>query len=109
MKFITGMHPAYYVRYLNLYYYHWVDTSASGLLVPESITRPVVSVSELTWFIRYICYWNIRFQNNVIINKTKLPPSEIDDRSWFWLSFLDPLVYLLPKTFNLFGLPIPWI
>ena len=26
-------------------YYHWIDTSASGLLVTESIIRPVVSVS----------------------------------------------------------------
>jgi hypothetical protein len=27
------------------YYYHWVDSSASGLLVPEIIIRPVVSAS----------------------------------------------------------------
>ena len=26
-------------------YYHWVDTSAGGLLVPEDIILPVVSVS----------------------------------------------------------------
>jgi hypothetical protein len=31
-------------------------TSDGGLLVPESITRPVVSVSSLVWFIRYIYY-----------------------------------------------------
>ena len=37
--------------------YHWVDTSAGGLFVPEGIIRPVVTVSALTWFIRYICYW----------------------------------------------------
>ena len=42
--------------YLRLYYYHWVDTSSGGLLVPEGITRPVVSASALTWFIRYIYY-----------------------------------------------------
>ena len=35
------------------YYYHWVETPAGGLLVPEGIIRPVVSVSTLTWFIRY--------------------------------------------------------
>ena len=28
-------------------------TSACGLLVPEGIIHPVVSVSVLTWFIRY--------------------------------------------------------
>jgi hypothetical protein len=27
--------------------------------------------SALTWFIRYIYYWNVQFPNNVIINKTK--------------------------------------
>jgi len=31
--------------------YHWVDTSAGGLLVPEGITLPVVGVSAMTWFI----------------------------------------------------------
>jgi hypothetical protein len=30
------------------YYYHWVDTSAGGLLVPEGIIQPVVSASALT-------------------------------------------------------------
>jgi hypothetical protein len=29
------------------YYYHWVDTSASGLLVSEDIIRPVVNASAL--------------------------------------------------------------
>jgi hypothetical protein len=33
-----------------------VDASAGGLLVPEGITRPVISVSARTWFIRYIYY-----------------------------------------------------
>ena len=37
-------------------FYHWVDTSAGGLLVSEGIIRSVVSVSILTWFIRYIYY-----------------------------------------------------
>ena len=36
--------------------YDWVNTSAGGVLVPESIIRPVVSASALTWFIRYIYY-----------------------------------------------------
>jgi hypothetical protein len=39
---------------LRFYYYHWVDTSAGVLLVPEGIIRTVVSASALTWFIRYI-------------------------------------------------------
>jgi hypothetical protein len=39
---------------LRFYYYHWVDTSAGGLLVPEGIIRIVVSASALTWFSRYI-------------------------------------------------------
>ena len=38
------------------YYYHWFDASAGGLLVPEGIIRPVVGVSVLKWFIRYIYY-----------------------------------------------------
>jgi len=50
--------------------YDWVNTSAGGVLVPEGIIRPVVSASALTWFIRYIYYWNLQFLNNVIINKT---------------------------------------
>jgi hypothetical protein len=41
---------------LNIYaffYYHWVDTSDGGLLVPDGIIRPIVSDSELTLFIIY--------------------------------------------------------
>jgi len=30
------------------YYYHWVDTSDGGLLVPTDIIFPAVSVSGLT-------------------------------------------------------------
>ena len=36
----------------TIYYYHWVDTSANGQLVPECIILPSVSA----WFIRYIYY-----------------------------------------------------
>ena len=36
------------------------------------IILPVVSVSALTWFIRYIYYWNLQFLNNVIIHKIKV-------------------------------------
>jgi hypothetical protein len=52
--------------------YDWVNTSAGGVFVPQGIIRPVVSASALTWFIRYIYYWNFQFLNNVIINKTKV-------------------------------------
>jgi hypothetical protein len=78
--------------------YQMVDTSAGGVLVIKGITRPVVSTLviegithpvvrtlviegithpvvrtlALTWFIRYICYCNLQFLNNVIINKTKV-------------------------------------
>ena len=57
---------------ISSYIYYWVNTSAGGVLVPESIIRPVVSASALTWFIRYIYYWNLQFLNNVSINKTKV-------------------------------------
>ena len=49
-----------------------VHISAGGLLVPGGIIRPVISVSSLTWFIRYICYWNLQLLNNVIIIKSKV-------------------------------------
>jgi hypothetical protein len=57
---------------LRFYYYHCVDTSAGGLLVHEDIIPPVVRISALTWFTRYIHHWNLQFLNNVIIIKTKV-------------------------------------
>ena len=56
----------------SLGFYHWVDTSVSGLLVPGGIIYSVVWASPRTWFIRYIYYWNLLFLNNVIINETKV-------------------------------------
>jgi hypothetical protein len=55
MKVITEMCCAHFIRYLRFYnmFYHYVDTSAGGLLVIRGIIRPVVSVLALTWFIRY--------------------------------------------------------
>jgi len=42
---IQEMSRAHYIRYLRLYYYHWVDISAHELLVPTwYIIHPVVSV-----------------------------------------------------------------
>ena len=41
------MNRPYYIIYLRFYYNHLIDTSAGGLLVPESIICQVVSVSAL--------------------------------------------------------------
>ena len=43
------MRRVHEVRYLRFYYYRLVDTSAGGLLLPDSIIRPVASVSTLTY------------------------------------------------------------
>ena len=51
---IPETRPANSSRYLRFYYYHCVDTSAGGLLFLEGSIYPVVSVSALTWLIRYI-------------------------------------------------------
>jgi hypothetical protein len=56
----------------TFFYYHWVDITGVGLLVPECIIRPVVSASALTWFNRYMCYWNLQFLNNKSIIKIKV-------------------------------------
>ena len=46
---------------------------------PDSIIRPVVCASALTWFRRYIFYRNLQFVNHVIMIKTKvlLPQAQI--------------------------------
>jgi hypothetical protein len=51
MKGIPGMRFAHYIRYrIYIFYnYHRVDNSADELLVPECITRSVVSVPTLAW------------------------------------------------------------
>ena len=33
----------------HFFYHHWANTSAGGLLVPDGIILPVVSVLALTW------------------------------------------------------------
>ena len=33
------------IIYLRFYYYHWVDITAGGLLVPKGIVYPVVGVT----------------------------------------------------------------
>ena len=35
---------------LRLHYYHWVDISAGGLVIPDGVIHPVVNVSALVWF-----------------------------------------------------------
>ena len=43
-----------------------IDTSAGGLVVPEDMAHPVVSVSVLISFIRHNYVQNLRFLNDVI-------------------------------------------
>jgi hypothetical protein len=38
-----------HAHYRRVYHYHWVDAYAGELLVPEGITHPVVSTSELVY------------------------------------------------------------
>ena len=45
--FVTIINFVSKTLYLRYYYYHWVDISAGGLLAPEGIILPVVSVSLL--------------------------------------------------------------
>jgi hypothetical protein len=48
---------------------------------------------------------------NVVIIKTKvhLRRGYIDNRSWFWISWLCPLVFLFPQTFKLVYVAFPRI
>ena len=48
-------------------YYHWVDTTAGGLLVHEGIIRPVVNTSVLTWFNKL----NLLLKKIEIVENTK--------------------------------------
>jgi hypothetical protein len=69
----------YYIYHLptSQCFYHWVDTSAGGLSVPDGIIPLVANASALAWFIIYIYYWNLQLLSNAIINQTKvlLPPT----------------------------------
>jgi hypothetical protein len=56
MKVIPETRRTHQFRYLRFYHYHWVDTSASELLVTEGIIRPVTSASAMTLFIIYTYY-----------------------------------------------------
>ena len=57
--------------HLHLHYYHWIDSTASWLLVPEGF---IESISALTCFIKHIYYWKLLFLNNVIMIKPKVVP-----------------------------------
>ena len=72
MKVIPVTCLAHLSWYLCFYYYHWVDTPVGGLLVPEGIIRPYVSVSAPTLFIRYIHCRNLQLLNYWIIIKSKV-------------------------------------
>ena len=54
------------------YYFHWIDTSVGGLLVPDGSIRPVVSASALTLLTRYIIYKKTLFLKHEILIKTKI-------------------------------------
>jgi hypothetical protein len=54
VKVVQETRRDHQMLYFCLYYYHWVDTSAGGLLVQDGIMLPVVSASALTWFIIHI-------------------------------------------------------
>ena len=45
LRSMLSTRRAHEIRYLRLHYYHWIDTSAGGLVVLEGIICPVVSVS----------------------------------------------------------------
>lgn len=55
---------AHWIKCLRCFYdYHWDDTSAGGLLVPQFTIRPIQSY-----------YWNWQFLDKVINIKTKVLP-----------------------------------
>jgi hypothetical protein len=54
MKVILEMSRVCEIRYLDIYYYHWIETSVGRLLVHNGIIYPVVSDWALAWIFRYI-------------------------------------------------------
>jgi len=105
VKIIPETRRVHQIRYLR---FDWVDNTAGGLLVHEGIIHPIVSVSTLTWFIRYIYYWNLQFLNNVIIIKTKVRWPQ----AYAILADFGSLVYFLPETliclaFQSFDMGVP--
>ena len=70
IKAIPETRRAHKIKYLRFSYYHWVDSSAGGLLVPEAIISPVVSDLAMIWFNRYMYYRHLLFLSKVIMNQT---------------------------------------
>jgi hypothetical protein len=52
----------------TFYYYHWVDTSADGLLVRDGIIHPLVSVSQCIHSNLHINNKDNRNRNNELFN-----------------------------------------
>jgi hypothetical protein len=63
---LSGITLTWFIRY------HWVVTSVGGLLIHESIIRPVVSTSTLTWFIRY--HWVVTSVGGLLIPESIIRP-----------------------------------
>jgi hypothetical protein len=60
---------SHYIWHLSCCYYHWFDTSAGGLLVPEDIIHPLVlsrfwlsCLGSLVFrFQKHLNYWDFQF------------------------------------------------
>jgi hypothetical protein len=61
------------------YYYHWTDTSGGGLLVPDHIIYPAVSVSAMSWFIIistfFFCHWADTSADGLLVPDHIIPPA----------------------------------
>ena len=77
------------------YYYHWVDTTAGGLLVPEGIIRPVVSASALTTISKIHFDTNLQLINfEILLNlRFQLPQAKLT-LAGFWLCCFGPFRFL---------------
>jgi hypothetical protein len=64
------------------FYNHLIYISVDGHLVPWGIISSVVRISALTWFIRYMYYWN--FSSNAILIKTNF---NVDQTAIMFRSF----------------------
>ena len=88
---------------IRSYYYQWIDTSACGLLVPEGIIHQVVSVSVLTWFIRYIVFSKMYCYQIIQLLLKSPPPLRVPQpivASLFWFSCSTSME---KKSFDLFS------
>jgi hypothetical protein len=70
IKAIPETPSAHKIEYLCFSYYHWVDTSAGGLLVPEAIISLVVGDLAMIWLNGCMYYWHLLFLSKVIMNQT---------------------------------------